>query len=309
MLALSYRLTGSAEDAEEAVQETFVRAVEQPPPRAKGPWRLWLVRVATNLSLDALRRRKRRAYAGPWLPSPLADREGGILLGPAPADGGRTVDPEAECELRESATLAFLVALEVLPPRQRAALVLREAFELSAREVGAVLQVSEGGARMLIHRARETLRSARPHGRRPLRSLEARSHAVLSRLLESMLRGDFERVAALLREDVQLWTDSGGHVRALAQPMVGGRRVATLLTRVGRRRLPGSKTELLTVNALPALWIEFASAQNRRAPRALLACDLDPRGLTCGLFAIVDPFKLSRVGTVDRCVPGGRGEG
>ncbi len=301
LLALSYRLTGSIEDAEEAVQETFTRALEQPPSRANDLCKPWLVRVATNISLDALRRRKRRAYAGPWLPSPLSDTDSEILLGRALDDRARTVDPAAQYELRESATLAFLVALDMLPPRQRAALVLREAFEFSAREIGIVLQVSEGSVRMLLHRARETMRSAQPRSRRSLRSLEDETHAVLSRLLELLLRRDVENLAAMLTGDVRLRTDSGGHVTALAEPMVGAWRVAKLLTHVAARRLPGSKTELLTINALPALWVEFASTRRRHAPRALLACDLDPRGAVSELFVIVDPYKLTRVRPIDRC--------
>ncbi len=296
LLALSYRLTGSIEDAEEAVQETFTRALEQPPPRTNDPWKPWLVRVATNISLDALRRRKRRAYVGPWLPAPLFDTDSEILLGRA-RDDARTGDPAAQYELRESAMLAFLVALDTLPPRQRAALVLREAFQFSAREVGTILQASDGSVRMLLYRARETMCSVQPRSRRSLRSLEDETHAVLSGLLELLLRGDVEGLAAMLTEDVRLRTDSGGHVTALAEPMVGAWRVSRLLTRVATRRLPGSKTELLTVNALPALWIEFASTQRRQAQRALLACDLDPRGAVSELFAIVNPYKLTRLHT------------
>ena len=130
---MSYRLTGSVEDAEEIVQDTFTRAIERPPPRTDKPWRPWLVRVAVNLSLDALRRRKRRRYPGPWLPVPLSESE---ALEPLqrrvaePAEG-----PEARYALRESATFAFLAALEALSPRQRAVLLLAEVFEYSAREV------------------------------------------------------------------------------------------------------------------------------------------------------------------------------
>lgn len=296
LLALSYRLTGSIEDAEEAVQETFTRALEQPPPRTNDPWKPWLVRVATNISLDALRRRKSRAYVGPWLPSPLLDTDSEILLGRA-RDDARTGDPAAQYELRESAMFAFLVVLDTLPPRQRAALVLREAFQFSAREVGTILQVSDGSVRMLLHRARETMRSVQPASRRSLRSLEEESHAVLSRLLELLLRRDVEGLAAMLTEDARLRTDSGGHVTALASPMVGAWRVSRLLISVAGRRLPGSKTELLTVNALPALWIEFASTQPRQAPQALLTCDLDARGAVSELFAIVNPYKLARFHT------------
>lgn len=306
LLALSYRLTGSIEDAEEAVQETFARALQQRPGRGDAAWKPWLIRVATNLSLDALRRRKRRTYPGPWLPSPLADSESEIVLGRALGGRARAPDPAAHYELGESATLALLVVLEALPPRQRAAFVLREAFGFSAREIGEVIEVSEGGARMLLHRARETMRSLRPPRHRALGSLQTETHDLVSRLLELLRRRDVEGLAAVLGKDVRLHTDSGGHVTALPQPMLGRRRVARLLAQVAGRRLPGSRTEVLDVNALPALWIEFAATERRQAPLALLACDLDAAGLISELFVIVHPHKLARLRSGRREDPGGR---
>src|SRR5580765_7322839 len=107
---LCYRLTGVAADADELVQETFVRAIERPPPAVDEDWHRWLVRVATNLSLDRLRARRRRSYVGTWLPAPIEIAE--TLL----AEGG----VEASYERLESVSYAFLLALETLAPRARA---------------------------------------------------------------------------------------------------------------------------------------------------------------------------------------------
>jgi len=295
-MALAYRLTGTVEDAEEAVQETFRRAIERPPPRIDDPWKPWLTRVATNICLDALRRRRTRGYAGPWIPSPLleTDRD---FVGSDPAQTSPK-DPASQYELRETATLAFLIALETLTPHQRAALVLREAFELSIRDIGDVLRLSEGSVRMLIQRARDKLRMHRPDRRHSMRELESNTRAALHRLVEAMRRGNVAELAALLAEDVTLRTDSDGQVTALPGPMTGAERVATLLVRVAARRLPGSRVDWIVVNALPALWISFARTERRQAPHVLLACDLSDSGTIRDLFAIVNSVKLSRLASV-----------
>ena len=127
---LAYRLTGSAEDADDIVQESFVRLVAQPPESPIADLGPWLKRVATNLGIDALRRRRRREYTGPWLPSPVdtSDADDWAML---PSDNP---DPELRYGVVESVTFAFLIALEALGPRQRAVLLLRDVLGCSARE-------------------------------------------------------------------------------------------------------------------------------------------------------------------------------
>jgi len=120
---LAYRLTGCAADADDIVQDTFVRAINRGCSPNDGSWAPWLVRVATNLAIDVLRRR-RQTYTGPWLPSP-------IETGPydEPQKSKSASGPEMRYQLMESISFAFLLALEVLPPRQRAVLLLRDVFD------------------------------------------------------------------------------------------------------------------------------------------------------------------------------------
>src|SRR5687768_711266 len=124
---LCYRMTGSAADADDLVQETFVRAIERPPVDMRDGWRAWLARVATNLAIDALRRRKRREYIGPWLPAPIDTA--GEASPPAHEIASPEISTEHRYDLVESVSVAFLLALEHLTPRQRAVLILRDVFD------------------------------------------------------------------------------------------------------------------------------------------------------------------------------------
>src|SRR5690242_9027045 len=143
-------MTGSAADAEDLVQETFVRALEHATQLQEEAMRPWLLRVAVNLSLDALRRRKRRRYLGAWLPAPIEAGETG---------GESSSGPDARYARLESISFAFLLALEVLTPRQRAVLLLRDVFDYSARETAAALDISEANVRIVHHRARGAMRA------------------------------------------------------------------------------------------------------------------------------------------------------
>src|SRR5439155_23542212 len=132
---LSYRITGSAADADDVVQETFIRAFQHAPEQLEDA-RRWLIHVAVNAARDVLRRRKRRAYIGPWLPTPIETDE---HEGPAsfePVVEGRTL--EGRYDLLESVSLAFLHALEALTPTQQATLLLRDVFDYSAAEVAEI---------------------------------------------------------------------------------------------------------------------------------------------------------------------------
>src|SRR5512144_2022625 len=153
---LCYRMTGNAADADDLVQETFVRVIEKPPRRTDEPLRPWLVRVAINLSRDLLRRRKRQPYVGPWLPSPVPTDEVSPASYEPPAPNEDS--PVARYDLKESISFAFLLALEALSPTQRAVLLLRDVIDYSTSDTAEALDMSEANVKVVLLRARRKMK-------------------------------------------------------------------------------------------------------------------------------------------------------
>src|SRR5688500_13430166 len=137
---LSYRMTGSAADADDVLQETFVRLMQKPPANTDEPLRPWLVRVAVNLSRDILRRRRRNGYTGQWLPAPFEIENNDDVLARLDIGGFDSRNPSARYEMLESVSFAFLLALELLTPTQRAVLLLRDVFDLNVAETAEILR-------------------------------------------------------------------------------------------------------------------------------------------------------------------------
>jgi RNA polymerase sigma-70 factor (ECF subfamily) len=284
---LAYRLTGVAADADEIVQETFVRAIERPPATVDEGWQGWLVRVATNLSLDRLRARRRRTYVGPWLPSPIE----------APGRDAEVATHEAAdvgYERMETLSYAFLLALEVLTPRARAVLILRDVFGYSAHHVAGLLDTTEANVRVLHHRAGRRLAAARPDPR-PLRELAEPTRRALQALVGCMARQDVAGLEALLTSAARTLTDGGGRYTALRAPLVGAARVARFHVETGRRRMPISTSEIRDINGLPALVIATRPLRRQMAPALVLRCEIDRDGKITELHAILAPRKLSAV--------------
>lgn len=286
---LVYRLTGSAEDADDVVQESFVRLVAQPPASPIAELGPWLKRVATNLGIDALRRRRRRNYIGPWLPSPVDTSD----LDLVDAQPSASPDPEARYGLIESVTFAFLLAIEVLSPRQRAVLLLRDVLGCSARETADLIGASEGNVRVLHLRARTALADYDAQRCIPTPELQARHRRALDQFLGFLLTQDARGLEALLAESVHTVTDAAGEYTALATPMVGRMRVARFyLAAALQRRGPGTRVEVRFVNGLPAAVITLERPVRRQAPRTLLQCELDGDGQICVVRAVLAPRKL-----------------
>lgn len=289
--ALSYRLTGSAAEAEDLVQEAFVRAIERPPADQSAGVTGWLVRVTTNLALDTLRRRKSQPYVGEWLPEPVeTDRLSALAPEEAPGN------PEARYGLLESTSYAFLVALEALEPRQRAVLVLRDVLDYSAREVGTVLDLSEENVRVVHHRARRSMESYDDDRCIPSAPLEERVRVALERFMDCLLRQDAGGIEELLTEDVRTVTDSGGRFTALRKPLVGRDAVARFyLVAAQHRASAGPTLELRSVNHLPAVVLQLATPERRQAPRSVLRCELDDAGRIRALYSILSPTKIATI--------------
>jgi RNA polymerase sigma-70 factor (ECF subfamily) len=295
LVGISYRITGDLDDAEEIAQETFARAIEQPPADRSRAWRPWLVRVATNLSIDALRRRKHRAYEGPWLPTPIGP---GLADIPEPGQ-----DPGARYELLESTSFAFLLALEALGPRQRAALILMDVLGYSASEAARPLGTTESNARVLLHRARKRLAGYDAAARERAGQLPAAVRTALSSLVRCLAARDVEALERLLSEDVRALTDGGGEYTALRAELVGRQAVARLLSRVADRRLQGARIHELVANGAPAVLVEFARTERRQAPRLLLRGDLDAEGQVGTLHVVLSGSKLAALSRTARGAP------
>jgi RNA polymerase sigma-70 factor (ECF subfamily) len=286
---LAYRLTGSREDADDVVQEAFERLLARPPRAPVAELGPWLARVATHLGIDALRRRRRRAYAGPWLPSPIEADDPALA-----AAASEELDPEARYGLVESVTYAFLIALEVLGPRQRAVLLLRDVLGRSARETAELIGGSEGSVRVLHLRARRALEDYDKLRCLPTAELRERHGAALRRFLDCLLAQDARGLEAILAESVQTVTDAAGEYTALAAPLAGRERVARLyLMAALHRREGGMRTAIREINGLPAALIALAHPVRRQAPRALLRCELDDTGRIGIVHAILAPRKLA----------------
>lgn len=286
--SLSYRLTGCAADADDIVQETFARAL-QSPPASEVPWRPWLLRVATNLSLDVLRRRRHRSYDGSWLPSPVDTAEPSVLCSTA------MPSPEARYEWLESLSFAFLLALEALTPRQRAVLLLRDVFDYSARATAELLSLSEENIRITHLRARRAMRDYDHHRCRPTSTLQEQTRNALMQFVRCLVTHDVDGAAALLTASVRTVTDGGGEYTALHQPLVGRQAVLTLHMRVAQRRGAGARIALRSINGLPAVLIEYASAIKRQAPRVVMRCELDADGRIRELHTVLASRKLTAV--------------
>ena len=290
-------MTGVAAEADDLVQEAFVRAVETRIPMRGADLERWLLRVATNLCIDALRRRKRRHYVGPWLPSPVET----MAAHDDDADDATRADEttaEAKLERAEAVSYALLVALEALSPRARAVLLLIDVFDRSAVDVAAILGTSEGNVRVLHHRARRTL-EAFDVASATSAVVRDRQREALQKLMVCMMQQDAAGMEVLLADDVRSITDGGGRYTALREPLVGKPAVIRFHLETARRRAPISTTELRTVNGVAALVVTTRPLRPQMAPRLVLRCEVDAAGRIREIQTVLAPGKLTAVRFAD----------
>lgn len=269
LFGVAYRMLGSRADAEDAVQEAFLRWH-----RHGGDVReplAWLVTVVTRISLDLLRalRAERAAYEGPWLPDPLVD---------VAAD-----DPARRAELADDLSVGFVLALERLAPEERAAYLLHEAFDYRHAEIARILERSEPAVRQLVHRARERLRHERP---RFAIDRDAAA-AVVGRLLDALERGDAEALHAVLAADVTHTADGGPMAGAARNVVRGGERVTRLLLGLRAKQWRGAQLRRLDVNGAPG----FGLYDDTGALRGTVAIASDGARVRA-LYVVINPAKL-----------------
>jgi RNA polymerase sigma factor (sigma-70 family) len=289
---LAYRMTGSAADADDVVQDTFARALTHPPAGGgsdDAAWRPWLWRIAVNLARDAYRRRRARAYAGPWLPAAVETGPGSSLDEPALSD-----PPDARYDRLESVTYAFLLALEALTPRQRAVLLLCDVFDYSVREAAAALDLSESNVKVTHHRARAAMTAYDAARCRPDAATVARTAAALEKLVAAMMGRDVAAVEALLAADACSLGDGGGRYRAGARPIVGARKVARFYHTLAQMQTVRAAAVRM-VNGLPAIVMESIPPEPDWAPRSVFRVDVGDDGRIIAVHSILAPDKLRAI--------------
>ena len=248
LLGLAYRMLGSIADAEDAVQESYLRWHAADRDKVSDP-KAFLMTTTTRICLDVLTsaRARREEYVGPWLPEPAVD---------TPA-----LSPDSRTELAEDLSIALLLTLERLSPLERAAFVLHDVFDFSFSEVAMTLERSEAACRQLAARARAHIRQARPRGTTatPARSGEIdRKHAQLIEAFAAATRsGDLAVLTELLASDVRLVTDGGGKVAAALNVIDGADRAARFLIGATRKGWRDDFTlRHTTINGLPGVIVD-----------------------------------------------------
>ncbi|MCQ4041014.1 RNA polymerase sigma-70 factor [Streptantibioticus rubrisoli] len=234
LFTIAYEILGSAADAEDVVQESYIRWHRASREHIEHP-RAYLVRTVTRQALNHLRaaRRRREEYVGPWLPEP-------IRTGP---------DVSEDAVLAESVSIAMLLVLETLSPDERAVFVLREVFGYLHHEVAEVVGKPEATVRQIAHRAREHVRSRRRRFQHDPRTAEE----IVGRFLQAANTGDVTALMGLLAPGVVHISDGGGRVTAARRPVRGREQVARFVAGVARTSEPGARFELASYNALPAV--------------------------------------------------------
>ena len=275
LFTVAYQMLGSVADAEDTVQDAWLRWSAADRSDVGDP-RAWLVRTTTRLALDRLTsaRARRETYVGPWLPEPLLT-----------AADDTVRDPSDEVVLGEQVSLALLVVLETLSPAERAVFVLREVFALPAGEVAGVLGRSEAAVRQLAHRAREHVAA-----RRPRFDADRQAHReVTERFLAACVGGDVDALLAALAPGAVLVSDGGGRARAALRPITGADKVARFLAAVatGGASLPGLRIGLAEVNGLPGV-VAWTDAGPYVAVSLVVA-----DGLVQQVLVVLNPDKLS----------------
>ncbi|MDI2126304.1 RNA polymerase sigma-70 factor [Yinghuangia seranimata] len=272
LFGIAYRMLGSAAEAEDAVQDAYLRwhAADRSYIDAPGPW---LAKVLTNLCLNRLTsaRVRREEYVGPWLPEPVRTDAGAL-------------GPLETAEQREAVSMAVLVLMERLSPPERAAVVLRDAFEYSHREIAEVLDVSEAAARQTYRRAKQHLADGRARFEAPV----APRTDLLATFLAAAAEGALDKLESLLAEDAVTWADGGGKVRSATRPVTGRSNVARFVIGLFTRFVEGVEIAFTEVNGDAAVlgW------ENGRLIGAA-SVDIGPDGLVTGVRIIRNPDKLA----------------
>ncbi|BCJ69511.1 RNA polymerase sigma-70 factor [Polymorphospora rubra] len=270
LFTVAYEMLGSAADAEDVVQEAWLRWDGVDQAEVRDP-RAYLVRIVTRKALDRLRTlvRRREEYVGPWLPEPL-------LTSPDVAD---------DVELADSLSTAMLLVLETLTPTERAVFVLREVFDLGYDELAEAVGKTPAAVRQIAHRARTHVAERRPRGT----ASPAEARGALEAFQRAIETGDLQGLVDLLAPDVVALGDGGGVKQAMPRPVMGADKVARLITAGLATVVDRLSAELVQVNGSSALLLRLdGKIDSVMSVRVV-------EGLVTGMYTIRNPEKLSRI--------------
>ncbi|GAA2355575.1 RNA polymerase sigma-70 factor [Dactylosporangium salmoneum] len=270
LFTVAYEMLGSATDAEDVLQETWLRWVGVDLGTVRDE-RAYLVRIVTRQALDRLRTlgRRKESYVGPWLPEPLLT----------------TPDVAEDVELADSVSMAMLVVLETLAPVERAVFVLREVFDLEYDEIAQAVEKSPAAVRQIAYRARAHVAARRPRGA----VSPAESRAALQAFQRAVETGNLQSLLDILAPDVVALSDGGGVKHALLRPVVGADKVARLLASLWYQRDVARSVEPAEVNGAPGLVVRVNGELD-----GVVALRVE-NGRIAGLYHVRNPEKLSRV--------------
>jgi len=277
---LAYRMLGSLADADDVLQDAYLRWVRDGRGAARSP-RSYLYATVTHLCIDQHRSRaaRRQEYVGPWLPEPVVEPER-----PGQAD---------RLEVAESVSLALLVVLESLAPVERAAYLLRRVFDYEYGEIADLLGKSEANCRQLVSRAEGRVRERRPR----FDPDPAEAGRVTTEFLHACTTGDLDGLVRLLADDAVLYADGGGKARAALAPIRGADRVARFFLGVLKKWPAGLEIRRALVNGQPGFVARVADQY-----QAVLTFDVDG-GRIRSCFIVSNPDKLARVQGADDTHP------
>lgn len=269
---IAYRMLGTAAEADDIVQDTFLRWQRSDRSVIDNP-EAWLVRTCTRIAIDALRaaKRSRVDYVGPWLPEPLA-----------------VVEPETDMD--ESLSMAFLLVLERLTPAERAAFLLRDVFDYDYARIADIVGRSEVACRQLVTRGRRHLRQQRQRHA----SGKADDDRLLDAFLAAVTTGELASLEMLLSRDVELWADGGGKVTAAMNVVHGSAGVARFLEGLWRKYWSRGRLEPTLVGGLPGVLVVV---ENR--VYAAIGLSVDQTGRVARVLIVRNPDKLGGFGGGD----------
>jgi len=281
LLGLAYRMLGSMADAEDAVQETYLRWHGTDREKVSDP-RAFLMTTTARICLDTLTsaRARREEYVGPWLPDPVVDTA--------------ALTPDSQTELAEDLSVALLLTLDRLSPLERAAFLLHDVFDFSFSEVASTLERSEAACRQLAARARAHVRAARPRGAiapaGPAGEIDAKHTQLMSAFVAATRSGDLDTLTRLLASDVRVVTDGGGKAAAALNVLDGADRAARFLVGAARKGWREDFTlRFAAINGLPGIILDAPEG-----PVQTTAFDIEG-DVVRALYVVRNPDKLRHI--------------